>query len=279
MREQGMSVKAIARELGVAQSSVSIWTRGLAPTWPKELRAFTPRRLPVWNGKDLQRCGRCGRDLPSVAFSRHRQRRQWWCRACFRDYQAARSHRARELALARRERGRRLIAAHLEANPCVDCGERDIVVLEFDHLRDKAGHIGDLAYRGAAVDRLQAEIDKCEVVCCACHRRRTVARRGIVASLQVSPAVRRNLEVVAAVLAAGACVDCGEGETLLLDFDHLGAKRAPVGRLARDGVSLATLEAEIAVCAIRCIRCHRRRTAKQFGWWRTAPGDDEALAS
>ena len=48
------------------------------------------------------------------------------------------------------------------------------MVLEFDHLRDKRFNIGAaLPYRNWA--ELLAEIEKCEVVCANCHRRRTFA--------------------------------------------------------------------------------------------------------
>lgn len=72
-----------------------------------------------------------------------------------------------------------LILAHLKANPCVDCGEADPIVLEFDH-RDpaqKAFNIGMSRRRYSAV-RIQAEIDKCDVRCCNCHRRRSYAMQG-----------------------------------------------------------------------------------------------------
>ena len=62
-------------------------------------------------------------------------------------------------------------------NPCVDCGEGDPVVLEFDHLRDKRFSIGQELVRRSWRSIL-AEIEKCEVVCANCHRRRTARRRG-----------------------------------------------------------------------------------------------------
>jgi hypothetical protein len=50
--------------------------------------------------------------------------------------------------------------------------------LEFDHLdgSNKSWNISDLLGRASSLDRVQREIDKCEVVCANCHRIRTVRR-------------------------------------------------------------------------------------------------------
>jgi len=76
------------------------------------------------------------------------------------------------------EESRVFIGKYLMKHPCVDCGETDLVVLEFDHLPQytKSFNIGG----GVTIswERLYAEIRKCEVVCCNCHKRRTVSRRG-----------------------------------------------------------------------------------------------------
>ncbi len=65
----------------------------------------------------------------------------------------------------------------LEHSGCVDCGARDLVVLEFDHLRDKSANVIEFARGGCSVERLVREIAVCEVRCANCHRRRT-AREG-----------------------------------------------------------------------------------------------------
>lgn len=70
-------------------------------------------------------------------------------------------------------RSREFIYEYLLAHPCVDCGEADPVCLEFDHLRDKEHNISDMMRRGYGVDAIRDEIEKCEVVCANCHRRRT----------------------------------------------------------------------------------------------------------
>ena len=55
----------------------------------------------------------------------------------------------------------------------MDCGESDVVVLDFDHQGDKVATINTLIKRGAAISTILTEMAKCEVVCSNDHRRRT----------------------------------------------------------------------------------------------------------
>ena len=67
------------------------------------------------------------------------------------------------------------LAAHLAEHPCVDCGDDDIRCLEFDH-RDpglEVAPISVLLQRGRSWRTIAAEIEKCDVRCANCHRRRT----------------------------------------------------------------------------------------------------------
>jgi hypothetical protein len=73
----------------------------------------------------------------------------------------------------RRSEVRKNIVEYLREHPCVDCGETDIVVLEFDHIAEKVANISAYAGGGRSWARVKAEIDKCEVRCANCHRRRT----------------------------------------------------------------------------------------------------------
>lgn len=72
---------------------------------------------------------------------------------------------------------RAFLITYLRAHPCVDCGETDIVVLEFDHLRDKRAAISQMI-GNQELRTIKAEIEKCDVVCANCHRRRTAQRGG-----------------------------------------------------------------------------------------------------
>lgn len=65
---------------------------------------------------------------------------------------------------------------YLEKHSCVDCGEKDIVLLDFDHLRDKKENISKMLLGGYSYEAIMEEIKKCDVVCVKCHRYRTAIR-------------------------------------------------------------------------------------------------------
>jgi hypothetical protein len=96
-------------------------------------------------------------------------------------YVAQARERKRALAIERTE----WLLTYFASHPCLDCGEDDAVVLEFDHRRDKEFNIGSvLPYRNW--ESILAEIEKCDVVCANCHRRRTASRLGSVRSVLVA---------------------------------------------------------------------------------------------
>jgi len=82
---------------------------------------------------------------------------------------------------------------------------------------------------------------------------------------------RRNIELLGAFLRSHACVDCGERDMRVLEFDHVrGVKVASVADMTGRGISWQRIEREIAKCEIRCANCHRRKTVAERGWWRNA---------
>ena len=72
-------------------------------------------------------------------------------------------------------------------------------------------------------------------------------------------------------LSSHPCVDCGETDPLLLDFDHRQgeSKVDDVARLIWDRKWEIVVN-EIAKCDIRCVRCHRKKTARDFNWSKLA---------
>lgn len=110
-----------------------------------------------------------------------------YCRSCCNEYGkehyrknlAAYLGRTRSRRSIDRPRNRRLIAEYLTTHPCIDCGEADALVLEFDH-RDptlKTADVRRLVHSGN-VEALRTEIEKCDVCCGNCHRVRTARQFG-----------------------------------------------------------------------------------------------------
>ena len=67
-----------------------------------------------------------------------------------------------------------------EANGCMDCGETNLVVLDFDHRDPQSKLFGISNTRSSKYswDEFVAEIDKCDVVCANCHRVRSAKMFG-----------------------------------------------------------------------------------------------------
>src|SRR5690349_17441193 len=69
-----------------------------------------------------------------------------------------------------------------ENTPCADCGvQYPYYVMDFDHLGDKVADVSKMCNNLVSLETLQAEIDKCELVCANCHRIRTFNRNALVA--------------------------------------------------------------------------------------------------
>lgn len=63
--------------------------------------------------------------------------------------------------------------------PCADCNRRfPYYVMDFDHIKGEKVHCVGVM-RAWRVDKLLAEIAKCEVVCSNCHRIRTFTRHKV----------------------------------------------------------------------------------------------------
>jgi len=128
------------------------------------------------NGKN-KFCSRCGLTRSIDDFNASSEfGRQYWCRDCQKAWY--REHRVEHIVNVNantnryRRRNADLVLEYLKTHPCVDCGESDPLVLEFDHVRGKTKMICRLKL-SAAPERLMEEIARCEVRCVNCHLKRT----------------------------------------------------------------------------------------------------------
>jgi len=138
----------------------------------------------------MKKCGNCHETKPSDQFAWKNKvtgKRQSVCKICARIYcrryyqkDPASFLRAKKVREKRYQaRTRSFIVAFLAQHPCVDCGETNPVVLEFDHVGgQKQKDISTLISQRASHSRLVDEIAKCEVRCANWHRKRTSRVRG-----------------------------------------------------------------------------------------------------
>lgn len=128
---------------------------------PKEVEEFPFRTTLIYKQKTYKyRVSYC-KDCRSTYGKNHHAKNRKACQDSKRN---------------RIERNRNHILDYLKSNPCVDCGESDVIVLDFDHISGtKRAGVCAMAQNGVGLEVLKEEISKCEVRCCNDHRRRTMA--------------------------------------------------------------------------------------------------------
>lgn len=134
----------------------------------------------------MRHCPKCRIDKPEDEFywkvkgkTRHR-----CCKVCQRAYNKQHynqnkkyySDKARRREVDVLAVNRQHIWMYLSNHPCIDCGEDDPVVLQFDHRSDKRFNIST-AMRYVDIEKLKEEIVKCEIRCANCHQRRHAKER------------------------------------------------------------------------------------------------------
>ena len=71
---------------------------------------------------------------------------------------------------------RKFVIKYLDSHPCVDCAEKDIRVLDFDHEGRKFMGTAQMVRNCYSLQAIEREISVCKVRCANCHRRLTFIR-------------------------------------------------------------------------------------------------------
>lgn len=79
-------------------------------------------------------------------------------------------------------------------------------------------------------------------------------------------------------LSEKSCIDCGEKDPIVLEFDHREPKGKfkIVAKMLSGHYSWESVEREIKKCEIRCANCHRRKTYAQLRCWGKSKPREEA---
>ena len=128
-------------------------------------------------------CPMCDFPKPTDEFRPSRNRKDGiaaYCRECDKKRQSEwyRKHKERlrpqrdDFAKRLRLENTKLLIEYLKQHPCVECGEVDPVVLDFDHRENKRLNISDMVRGKYSWASILEEIDKCDVRCVKCHRLR-----------------------------------------------------------------------------------------------------------
>ena len=143
--------------------------------------------------------------------------------------------------------------------PCLDCEHLFApYIMEFDHVRGVKRHnIGQMGNHTR--EQVLREIAKCELVCCACHRIRSHARRLVSGTAKLIE-FRSWLNEIK----SKPCLDCCQSfPPEAMDFDHVrGTKTAGITQMWSWGRE--KFIAEIAKCELVCANCHRDRTVRKL---------------
>ena len=210
-------------------------------------------------------CKHCGHIKPEDQFKSIVARRQTLTRNC----QTCRQSKARSNVNPTSTKGK--CRARWEEwkanNPCVVCDETDTRLIEADHLRDKVHDCSNNRYWSChgCVPALEKELEKCQSLCCWCHRLKSDRERGTQKQKSI---LKRRAIINAEKLRRGKCLRCPRRVTLetccAFDFDHRDAstKVDHVSQLISKSQVFFDqhVYSEMKACDMLCCNCHKKKT-------------------
>lgn len=125
-------------------------------------------------------CSKCSQSKPEADFSKKRGGRAEVCKKCHNEYAAGHYRKNKEKYIdrtnAKRQQYKESFYRWLSGKSCVDCGNNNMVVLEFDHVTGEKSYNISNKIGQVPLESMMEEIGKCEIVCANCHRIRTAGR-------------------------------------------------------------------------------------------------------
>jgi len=215
-------------------------------------------------------CSKCGiaKKENDFAFRYDKgiRKRRGTCKECMnktRSQLAARPEYRQQYNARRRERRlekAKFLFDYLSNHECV-CGESNPFILQFDHVRgEKLFGIG-AEIREKSLEDLKREVAKCDVICGNCHMRKTRQNGEIwQKSYKNKPWLLKKRQKIRQYLEQHSCVDCGESDPVVLEFDHVRGEKLFTISLNFCDRRWELIEEEIAKCDVRCTNCHLVRT-------------------
>lgn len=141
-------------------------------------------------------CWKCKTDKEEDEFNWENKKlgkRKRICRSCMKVYhqhwyrKSYKHSDSRKRSISQQgekiKRARYYVTNYLRTHPCVNCGDKRLPVLDFDHIiktekYNRYTRISFLVKRGYSIHRIDEEIAKCQVLCANCHRMKTAKEQG-----------------------------------------------------------------------------------------------------
>lgn len=130
-------------------------------------------------------CSRCKHSKELTEFNKNKCKPdglQTFCRECGKqksaEHYSLNKSDYNQNRVIRRLKCSQFVYDYLKTHPCIDCGENDPVTLEFDHINNKLDNISVMIHDARPIEQIQLEINKCQVRCANCHKKKTAREQG-----------------------------------------------------------------------------------------------------
>lgn len=224
------------------------------------------------NLEGMKHCNTCEQDKPKSDFSLQKSNSDHLdsrCKVCGSE-QGRRARQANRLVRTEYKQG----------GPCVDCGETNPLLFQFDHVRgEKEGSVSAMW----STKRIIEEIPKTDIRCVNCHRVKSTkeAKKRRVDPSTPKQEYRRKIQkrnvtyVHQAKTKIGGCQKCNkkvcaedEANFSAFDFDHIDPSQKVfcISKMMFSEYSLKTIQKEIDKCQLLCAGCHWLKTGKQLNY-------------
>lgn len=128
--------------------------------------------------KVCQKCKKKQRTEEFAKCSKRKDGLQAWCRTCNNEANrkcystsSVRKEKTRKRVKETKRQTNLFFIEYFSSHPCIDCGETNYLCLDFDHRENKKEDVSRM--RGCSLETIKKEIEKCDVRCSNCHRKKT----------------------------------------------------------------------------------------------------------
>ncbi len=145
---------------------------------------------------------------------------------------------------------------------CSNCGEDDVVVLQFHHINAKEKEFDICENRGMHLEKLFKEVDKCHLLCANCHSELHQNKGGD----NVNQRRRKVKEELLRYKGTDKCQRCNYkgSNNASLDLHHripAEKEQKPVEDACQHGMTKRVCD-ELDKCDVICKNCHTRTHIK-----------------